>query len=261
VTPAGPVVAINTLAWHGHAFEVAFAEIAALGACWVEPALIGNYYPEMTDVWFSGAGSRGMRARIAANGLGVAAVGAHMDLGRPGARDAFLRRIDFAAGLDALFVHTNTARASQEQEFLATLEELIPASEAAGLTICLENPGDGDGEVRLEQDLAAALPFAAHLHLKEIAPDKRGRWRFVAIGSGVTDYAAIPERIEALPVAIELPLRHHRGADWKIAPDPAAPPVPLDEIREVLSRSLRFVHAHASRSLNQAQASLLRAGE
>ena len=275
-----PVIAINTLAWHGHELEVAFAEIAAIGAKTVEPALISNYYPQMSDEWFSPANAERLGSAIRANGLGVEAVGAHMDLGRRGAEAAFRRRIEFAAALGARFVHTNTTRRPLERDFLATLADLIPAAEAAGVTICLENPGDGEdnivaggragaaliarigsprvrlnydfsntysysqGSRRPEEDYAAALPYAAHLHLKEMARDGLG-WRFAAIGEGVTDYDAVLRdlagRADLPPLAIELPLRHHRGPDWAIALDPAAPPVPLSEIRAVMERSVKFV--------------------
>ena len=275
-----PVIAINTLAWHGHDLEVAFAEIAAIGAKAVEPALISNYYAEMSDEWFSPANAGRMGSMIRANGLDVQAVGAHMDLGRPGARSSFRRRIDFAAALGARFVHTNTTRRALERDFLAALAALIPAAEAAGVTICLENPGDGEdnivdsgragaeliarigsprvrlnydfsntysysqGAARPEQDYLAAMPCAAHLHLKEIARAGAG-WRFAAIGEGVTDYdallRALAGRPDLPPLAIELPLRHHRGPNWAIALDPAAPPVPLPEIRSVMERSIRFV--------------------
>jgi sugar phosphate isomerase/epimerase len=280
VSDGRPVIAINTLAWHGHDMEVAFAEIAAIGARAVEPALISTYYPEMTDDWFSPASAARLAGWAQDNGLAIHAVGAHMDLGLPGARASFRRRIDLAGALGARFIHTNTTRRARERDFLAALEALIPKAEAAGVTICLENPGEGAdnivpdgtagarlierigsprvwlnydfsnaysysrGLLRPERDYAAAFPWAAHLHLKDI--ERRGAsWRFTALGQGVTDYDTVLRDLASCggvpPLAIELPLRHHRAPDWAIALAPGAPPVPLAEIRSVMERSLRFV--------------------
>ncbi len=178
-------------------------------------------------------------------------------------------------------MHTNTSQRQRERDFLAAVEAVIPIAERAGITICLENPGDGSdnivdsgragadlverigspcvrlnydfsniysysrGALRPEQDYVDALPVAAHLHLKEIARDGFG-WRFVPIGAGVTHYDTILRRLgsEAPPLAIELPLRHHRGPDWRIALDPREPPVALPAIRAAMTQSLRFVAEH-----------------
>jgi hypothetical protein len=67
----------------------------------------------------------------------------------------------------------------------------------------------------LEPGLSAALPFAAHAHLKEIA-EHGTDWRFVPLGEGLLDWTAVAGAIRRLaprlPVAIELPLRLRRPA-------------------------------------------------
>jgi sugar phosphate isomerase/epimerase len=274
-------IAVNTLAWHGYDLEVAFAEAAAAGVRCIEPALIAAYYPQMDDGWFSPANADRLASAARAGGLDIRSVGAHMDLGLPGARAGFRRRIEFAAALGARFVHTNTSRRENERDFLAAVDALIPVAEDAGITICLENPGDGSdnivdsgragaelverigcpgvrlnydfsniysysrGALRPEQDYVDALPWAAHLHFKELAREGFG-WRFVPIGTGITHYDTILRRLgpDAPPAALELPLRHHRGADWKIALDPRQAPVPLPVIRAAVVQSLRFVAEH-----------------
>jgi sugar phosphate isomerase/epimerase len=275
-----PALAVNTLAYHGYDFDIAFAEIAGLGVSYVEPALISNYYTEMSDEYFSEPSARKMSRQIAGHGLEVLAVGAHMDMAGQGAVASFRRRMEFASELGASFVHTNTASTDKAKSFQQNLEALLPHAENLGLVITLENPGDpgenllhsgeagvdlvkrvgspavglnydfsnvfsfSRGRRRPEDEYVSVLPSVAHLHLKEIAKDRDG-WKFVAIGQGVTDYDQILRTISARrsvpPLSIELPLRHRRRSDFAIALDRDQPPVPLETINDVLRRSVLFV--------------------
>lgn len=281
-----PIIAVNTLAYHGYDLKTALKEISELGATYVEPALISSYYEEFSEGYFTPENANELCRFLSENGLKMVALGAHMDLGKPGSAKAFKRRMEFAKALGAKFVHTNTARVSEEPLFLKNIEALIPVAEDFDLIITLENPGDGEenivgngkagaalierigsqrvrlnydfsnvfsyskGRVKPEDDFRYALPFSAHFHFKEIKPAGT-EWAFVEVGKGVTDYGAILKALAQEkwipPMSIELPLRFKRDAEYQIRLDPGAAAVPLAEIRNVLRGSLDYIN----RKLNQ----------
>ena len=91
-------------------------------------------------------------------------------------------------------------------------------------------------------DLADALSVAAHLHVKDIAAFGQD-WRFVPIGSGDVGYgpilAAVSAQAPDIPIALEIPLRLTRPE--RRGPVRGPNPVPLPDIRAVLTESLAFV--------------------
>lgn len=276
-------MAVNTLAFHGYEIAQALEQIKALGFSHVEPALISSYYAEMDDGYFSAERARSLSAMISGHGLAVAAMSAHMDMGETGSVESFRRRMDFALDLGARYLHTNATTEEKASVFMNNLEALLPHAESTGLVITLENPGDGEeniipsgkqgaalirkigspnlrlnydfsnvysyskGSTKPEEDFRHALPYCAHLHLKEMRPDGK-RWRFVSIGGGITDYGSIfgclAERQIDLPMSIELPLRFFRGPDFKIRYNPEVEPPPLSSICAVLRESKDWILAN-----------------
>jgi len=275
------VLAVNTLIFHGYKFEETFAEIHKLGFLYVEPALISSYYPEIDDNYFSQKKHiKQLNSLISANGLRVIAVGAHIDLGEKKAAESFRKRMAFAKGLGAQYIHTNSTENKNYSAFLNNLEKLLPLAESLKLVITLENPGDGEnnildtgekgailikkmgspylrlnydfsnvysyskGKIKPENDFKKALPFTAHMHLKEIQAHGK-EWRFVAIGQGITDYESIfyylSQNKILLPMSIELPIRFKRGSDFKIKYDPKSQIPSIAEIRKVLKDSRDFI--------------------
>lgn len=275
-----PILAINTLAYHGYDLPTAVREVAKLGVEYIEPALIRSYYPEFTEEYFTSANAQELLQLMNENNLKIVALAAHMDLGQSGAVEAFTRRMEFAKELGATIIHTNTTQQAKRTTFLNNLEDLIPLAESLDVVIALENPGDGEdnivssgkagaslieqigskyvrlnydfsnvfsysqGKLRPEDDFKYALPYVAHFHLKEIAPKGSG-WAFVGIGKGVTDYGTILHELaqesNLSPMSIELPLRFERGADFVIFRDLNSPVPELSEIRKVLKDSLDFI--------------------
>jgi len=153
-----PVLAVNTLIFHGYKFDQTFEEISRLGFLYVEPALINSYYPEIDDSYFSQEKNiKQLKNLLSANGLKVAAVGAHIDLGAIGAFESFRKRMDFAHNLGVQYIHTNSTQKSNYSVFLTNLEKLLPLAESYNLVITLENPGDGENNILSSGEEGASL--------------------------------------------------------------------------------------------------------
>lgn len=272
------VLSINTLIFQGHALPTALHEIAQLGVGYVELAYLKAYAPELPEAFFTEAEGRRLNRLLAEFGLAGPAVSAHMDLGADDAVEAFRRRMVFAKAVGAHFIISNASSRSRETLFFAHMERLADFAGSLGVTICLENPGDGEdhlidsartgavviqkvgsehvrlnydignvvinsrGMRRPEEDLAYAIPWTAHYHLKDVRADPAGYF-YCAIGGGLIDYGAILRtlraRAPAIPIGIEIPLRLKRGRDFVPWLDPAVPD--LGEIRRTLTASLDFV--------------------
>lgn len=273
-----PLLSINTLIFQGHDIRTALRELAQLGVPRVELAFIKAYAPDLTDDFFTEERGRQFRDLLDEFGLTGPTVSAHMDLGADDAVEAFQRRMVFAQVLGARYIISNAASRQRETRFYRNMEQLADCARSMAITICLENPGDGDdhlidsawtgavvirqigsAHVRLnydignvfintrgrrlpETDLAEAIPCSAHFHLKDIRADPTGYF-YCAIGGGVIDYRAILRTLAAqapaVPVGIEIPLRLKRGRDFVPWLDPAVPD--LREIRRTLAASLAFV--------------------
>jgi len=283
-----PILAINTLAYHGYDLPTAVREVAKLGVEYIEPALISSYYPEFTEEYFTSANAQELLQLMNENNLKIVALAAHMDLGQVDAITGFKKRMEFAKELDARIIHTNTTQQARKSTFLKNIGELLPLAESLNLIVALENPGDGEdnivssgkagaslieqigskhvrlnydfsnvfsysqGKLKPEDDFKYALSYAAHFHLKEIAPKGSSGWAFVEIGKGVTDYKTIlhdlAQEPNLPPMSIELPLRFERGADFVIFRNPASRAPELSEIRKVLKDSLDFIRGELTKA-------------
>ena len=265
-------ISLSTVVFDGHSLETAFHETAALGFALVEPAYISGYM-DFDEAAFEEAAARRLRSLLARSGLRVAAVSAHMDLGGRNASAMIARRLRFAAAIGAGAVITNAAARSDVAAMERCLDAAIPEAEAAGVTIALENPGNGrdavvadgasgaalvarfgsnrlrlnydcanvltysEGAKHPANDIGAALPALAHVHLKDARRTADG-WAYVALGDGDAGLDAVAAKIagSGAAVGIELPLRLDRPANRD--PVRLRPPLPLDEIRQTVRRSL-----------------------
>jgi sugar phosphate isomerase/epimerase len=276
-------IAVNDSIFDGHDFHTVLDELAKLGIGRIEPSFTQGYTEDRGRTFFSEANGCRIGRRIAEAGLDCIAVSSHIDLGEPDAAELFRERIAFAAGLGARIVISNSTDRAKRDPFLRTMALLARFAESSGVAIALENPGHGAGTlidggrtgaevlaeidsdwVRLNcdignvhtyfhgavdprADLAAALPWAAHLHLKDVAACEGG-WQYVPIGDGDVGYGPILGDIAAsrwdIPIALEIPLRLSRPG--RRAPTRGPAPVPLSDIRTALARSLAFVRGALS---------------
>lgn len=273
----GPV-SISTAAFDGHPLEIAIRACAAAGAGWVEPAYIAGYV-DFDETAFGDANAARVSAVMRAEGVGAVAVSAHVDAGLPGAAAMLRRRAGFARALGAGILVSNAGAADRRDAVRRTLDALLPTLEDLGVVLALENPGHGSGAllacaadgaalaaavgsplVRLnydagnvftlsgglvqpDADIGPALPWLAHLHVKDVAA-RGGDWAFTAIGQGDVNCRALARLLAArapgIPVGLELPLRLSRPGRGD--PVRAAGPLPLETIRAAIADSLRFWH-------------------
>lgn len=264
-------VAVSTAVFDGHPLNVGLDTLADMGVRWVEPAFIRGYV-DFTEADFETPAAKRLARAISERGLCASALSAHMNLADDGAVEALRRRISCASTLGAPFLITNAGPKAGEARIKACIEAVIPALEDAGITLALENPGHGSGDLAgtasdacaLVDDLGAdrvglnvdvgnfatylggvdpmpeirqAMPRAVHVHLKDYRADG-SNWIFTALGEGSLNFPAILEATGGVPRAIELPLRLRRPG----RKDPVREEMlSLGSIRESLRRSIAEV--------------------
>jgi sugar phosphate isomerase/epimerase len=266
------VSSVSTVVFDGHPVETAYAELAALGLRWVEPAYIQGY-TDFDETAFSNAAARTARAHLATAGLSARAISAHIDLAGPEAPAMLRRRMGFAAGIGARMLITNAAARTGRLAMLRCLKAALPEAETAGVTIARENPahcrdalipnaGAGaallreitsprqrlnydcanllsynrEGALGPDGDIAGAQPVIAHLHRKDAKRGGPDCWAYVPLGEGAVRLAEVVAQAGSIPIGIDLPLRLSRLAGGD--PERRRPALPLPEIRTALRRPL-----------------------
>jgi sugar phosphate isomerase/epimerase len=273
------VLSCSTVAFDGYDLDTAFIKIAELGFSWIELGFIDGYVSSFSETLFGKESARVVRALQASTGLRLSAVSAHIDLGYPESLEKIERRIGFCAELGCPRLITNGAASTREGEFYRTMERVVPAAESAGVTICLENPGNGERNVvndgvssahvaqriaspfvrinydggntfshfktrfPAERDFEPALPWLEQLHLKDVALRSDGEYEYPALGDGQLDFArmaaTLGESSAVSALSLEIPLRLRRRPN--ASPYRIDPPLSLDRIVSALRRSRQLV--------------------
>lgn len=272
-------VSVSLAAYDGHPVPAALDSLARCGVGAVEPAFIVGYTEPFDETAFDPAATRQFVRWLAEAGLACPAMSAHIDLGRAGAADTFRGRMEFAAALGASIIATNAAATCDADRFGRNIEVLAGHARTLGLTIGLENPGDGRDNlldsavgglalierigspwVRLNydpanlashrpdgpspaEDAVRAIPACVQMHLKDVRRTPDG-WFFTPLGQGDNALDKLFPHLAAHPglaLSIELPLRLHRTPDARPARSPA--PVPLPTIEAAIRASVAFVDA------------------
>jgi sugar phosphate isomerase/epimerase len=236
------VISINTLAYEGYDLKTALVEISKMGAKYVEMGFTKGYTQGLTEAYFSEAFAREIGGRISELGLSCMALSAHTDLSTGDAVDELRRRIDFAKRLGAIIVNTKVGPRSRRDRFHRNIDPIATYAASMNIIIGLENPAEGEdqiiesgktgvavvkeigsdfvklnydfgnaftysqGKINPAQDYKEALPYACHLHFKDLKKDDNG-WNFVQIGKGVVGYGLILKELveekKLLPLSIE----------------------------------------------------------
>jgi sugar phosphate isomerase/epimerase len=132
-----PIIAINTLAFHGYPLDTALEEIARLSD-YVEPVFIKKYDPTLHEEYFNEDNARQLTKRLEQLGLKIMTMGSHMDLGQAEAEVVFKNRMEFAKT-----IITNAGQKSCQTTFYKNMDTLIFYAERIDLHIALKKPGDG----------------------------------------------------------------------------------------------------------------------
>jgi sugar phosphate isomerase/epimerase len=237
-----PVISINTLAYEGYDLTIALQEIAKIGASHVELGFTRGFTEGLTEAHFSEASAQKINLLITDLGLSCVALSAHIDLTTEEAVDELKRRIDFGKRLGVKIVNTKVGAKSGRRQLEKNIEPIADYAESMNIIIGLENPAEGTdqiiasgktgaeivkiigsdfiklnydfgnaftyskGKVDPVQDYKEALPYACHLHLKDMKKSSDG-WDFTQIGAGVVGYDLILRELVAekrlLPLSIE----------------------------------------------------------
>ena len=279
------IVSVSTAIYDGYDMDTALEGLAKAGVSYVEPAFIKGYMGEFTEADFAEPKAVGLQHRLNELGLSCLAMSSHIDLGAGDAVDIFKGRMNFAKGIGARLIVSNTSKWSSRLKFCENIEVLASFAAEIGLVIAIENPGHGEddlfpngsdvkvlldeigsefvrinydvgnihtyshGQVDIPSDLESVLPMVVHLHLKDMADYDNG-WRFCGIGKGLIDWPTIIALViklsPGLPLALEIPLRLRRPG----YADPTRIPdlVPLNVIEQELKDSLTYVQGLLSMS-------------
>lgn len=271
-------ILISTAAFDGYDLVTAISEIAAIGADAVEVAFIEGYTDPFTEEYFNQINADKIVACLEKHNLPCLSFSAHMDMTKNLAVKIFKNRMVFARMLGAKYIVSNAAPVQNKGQFMANIAELGQTAAELGITIVLENPGDGKPNVidtaeqgagvideigldtvkinydagnlishcfekiKPEEDCRHAIAQTAHYHIKDVER-QRDIWRFTEIGLGMIDYQSILKEVvtdpRPLPLSLEIPLRIARAKD--ASPIRANAPVELQKIRKVLTNSMEFV--------------------
>ncbi len=237
-------ISVSTVVLDGQIFERGLELLAMAGARSAEPAYIEGYMP-FDEATFSEKAGLALARSLRNAGLGLRALSAHSDLGLAASTDKLRRRLDFAAAAGARILISNATTTDKVGSFVDTIAGIQPDLAARHMILALENPGHGrcallpdgargaalitslgDPHIRMNydvgnaesyrartksaaDDLAAALPVTAYLHLKDLK-SVGADWLFCPVGRGDMGYGtrlALNRLPADLPIGIEHPIR------------------------------------------------------
>jgi sugar phosphate isomerase/epimerase len=230
------IVSVSAVAYDGYEIPDMLESLASCGVRYVEPAFIAGYSDSFDEAAFSTEKARQYGAWLRESGVCCHALSAHMDLGQPESVAVFERRMDFAARIGAKVINTTSAARESAARFFENIKVLARHAEELGITIGLENHGDGsdnllntaaDGIALLETighdrirlnydagnavshrpagrpggvdpvaDALLAMPYCIHSHIKDVRVTDDGYF-FQPLGRGDVGCAAILRAVAA----------------------------------------------------------------
>ena len=247
----------HTNSYHTYSFDEALAGIAAAGFKGVELSAVPGW-TEHVDLDHDPAA---VREKLAGYGLEAVSLSGHSDLTTRDGLEHALRAVDWAGryGLPVVNTAVGGHQSADENEaaFLANINELAEAAEAAGVVVALEIHGDimassdvtipllqkiGRDSIKINYDTANVEFYSgdtavedlpkitrqlAHVHLKDTTGGK-GNWNFPAIGDGSVDFGRVISILREAgysgPYSVEI---EFQGEPW-----PA-----LDDVNAAMRRS------------------------
>ena len=242
-------------------------EIASIeGMC--EHVAPGDITPEFSDT---------LADMLMHENLASYAFAGHLDLTTESGVEAFLAKMDLAAGIGCKVINTNAGPAGRLAEFRRNLPAVIGRAERLGLTVCLESHGDivgtakeaarlfreighplirlnydtgntyyyAKGDISIEEDILYGLEYLAYIHIKDVeigSCSGSGKVRYVPLGMGGVNFPKVFDSLAQLgrPVdcGLEIPVFVAGTLD---ALSPAAAPISEGEIRAAVGQSMDYL--------------------
>ncbi len=277
------IVSFSTAPYDGYDFPEILESLAACGIRYAEPAFIVGYTGPFDESAFSRRQAEQYITWFKASGLACHAFSSHIDLGREDAVAVFKGRMDFAARLGAKIINTNAAARASSERFFRNIDPLVRHAEQLGMTICLENPGDGsdnlintaaDGitlldrlghpNLRLNYDAAntishrpahlaggvipaedalLAMPYCGHVHIKDARLTPQGYF-FTPLGEGDIDCARIVRAVVRTSTDLSVEIPLRLHRGPDAQPRRRETPVPRAEIEAVMRSALGFIERY-----------------
>lgn len=260
-------VAVVTSTYPKNDADQAMEGISKAGFKYVDLATCPGYFehvnPRPEDM--AGDDYKKVLEKVAGYGLTLLAVSGHTRMGKPDTVDNFKKVIDFASKANVSYVITDTGEVkdkNDEDKFYSDISILADYGKDKNVIICLEMHGPWCntgvrgakiiqkiahpniklnydtsnvifyGDVRPEEDINAALPHMAYLHLKDNGSGKKDDWNFPALGDGILDFDTIIEKLKnysgPIDVEIEFDGKEHS----------------LEEINAAVARSYDFLKVY-----------------
>jgi sugar phosphate isomerase/epimerase len=242
-----PRTGVSTNCYHGYDLEAALSGIARSGFRGVEIAAVAGWTQHLTP-GAADAEIDSLRESLGRHGLYLIGMSGHSDLTTPEGVGQFKRALDTAQKLGVTLVNTgiggHEGGGEDEAAFLKLIPEVADYAAERGIVVALETHGSAlatgqqgaglvrrigrenvrinydtanvifYGDTRPEDDIAAAIPYLACVHLKE-ARGGKGVWDFPALGEGKTDFARILRSLRdggyAGPLSLEV---EFQGEPW-----------------------------------------------
>jgi L-ribulose-5-phosphate 3-epimerase len=268
-------LAALTNTYHGYSLEDALAGIEAAGFENVELAAVRGW-TEHVLLDADEAEINRVKNLTREHGLEIVSVSGHANLATDEGIELFREAMDLCEALGVRLIITGAGGELHPGEenvealrsaFLERIQGVADEAKMRALTVCVEIHGDvvptgavgarlieeaGRDNVRLNydtgnaafyggmnpaEDIAHALPYVAHVHLKDHVGEK-GNWDFPAIGDGEVNFDRIFERLDEVgyegPCSVEL---EFQGEPWP----------PLSEVDRATKRSYEFLSRYIPR--------------
>lgn len=233
-------IGCSTNCYHDFDLDTALRGISKAGFEYVELTSVRGYTEHIMPENMKPEDTKILIKKLKEYGLTPMSISGHSDLSNREGVDTFKRRLNFAKEIGVPIVNTGPGEVEDEAgkgRFLNNLHELANYAAELKVIVALETHGDlmGSGEksvkvikqvnspwvrinydtgnvifyggVKPEEDIKNAIPYIAHIHLK----DKRGGlkvWDFPPLGMGEVNFPAIFEILSEEgytgPISVEI---------------------------------------------------------
>ena len=261
----GPI-GCSTNCYHGFDLDTALRGIAGAGFKYVELTAVKDYTEHVAPERMTRENRRSLLNKLKDHRLTPMSLSGHSNLASREGVELFKKRVDFAGEIGVGVVNSGPGEVETDdgaKAFFSLIDVVAEHAADAGVIVALETHGDlmGSGKagaeiirkigspwvrlnydtgnvifyggVKPEDDIAAGLPYLAHVHLK----DKKGGvkvWDFPPLGMGEIDFSRIFKTLAegryTGPISVEIEVLGKGSIpSWLV----------FDEKEEIISRGIK----------------------